>query len=69
MLLRQTLLEEDEEKAKRDIAKLQRDRDSWAITNWEFEDKYETIMQNLRLRFAQVMDWRAWDSYKTYHKL
>jgi hypothetical protein len=66
MFLRQILLEEEEHLAKRTISKLQRDRDSWAITDQEYEEKYETIMTNLRLRFIQVMDGASIESYKTY---
>jgi len=68
MLLRQALLEEEEHQAQRNIAKLQRERDSWAITDQDYEDKYEAIMDSLRLRFAILMDWRALEAYNTYHE-
>ncbi len=66
MLLRQSLLEEDELRAKRTIEKLQRDVQTWAITNWEYEEKYEAVMDWLRLRFMILLDGRSLDAYNTY---
>lgn len=66
MLLRQTLLDEDELRAKRTIEKLQRDVQTWAITNWEYEEKYEAVMDWLRLRFMILLDGRSLDAYNTY---
>ena len=66
MLFRCKLLESDEENTKRLIAKYQRDRDSWAITDLEYEEKYESVMQDFRLRFAQILDGASWDAYNTY---
>jgi hypothetical protein len=66
MLLRQTLLEEDELRAKRTIEKLQRDVQTWVITNWEYEEKYEAVMDWLRLRFMILLDGRSLDAYNTY---
>lgn len=66
MLLKLALLEEEEQLAKRTISRLQLSRDRWEITDDEYEQKYETIMQNLRLRFAQVMDERSAEIYKTF---
>lgn len=66
MLLIRSLMEAEEAHAKHIISKLQRDRDCGAITDEEYEEQYETVMQNLRLRFAQVMDWASWEAYKNY---
>lgn len=66
MLLRQSLLEEDELRAKRTIEKLQRDVQTWAITNWEYEEKYEAVMDWLRLRFMILLDGRSLEAYNTY---
>lgn len=55
MLLKQTLLEQEENTAKHRISRLQRDRDCGVITDEEYEEKYETVMQNLRLRYASIM--------------
>lgn len=66
MLLRQSLLEEDELQAKRTIEKLQRDVQTWVITNWEYEEKYEAVMDWLRLRFMILLDGRSLDAYNTY---
>lgn len=66
MLLRQTLLDEDELRAKRTIEKLQRDVQTWAITNWEYEEKYEAVMDWLRLRFMILLDGRSLEAYNTY---
>ena len=65
-MIRFSLLEIDEESAKKQISRLQRERDCGVITEGEFEDKYETVMQNLHLRFAQVMDGASWEAYNTY---
>ena len=56
MLLRQIHLEQEEQLAKRTIAKLQRERDSGAISEQEYDENYERVMQDYRLKFAQVMD-------------
>lgn len=66
MLLRQSLLEEDELRAKRTIEKLQRDVQTWVITNWEYEEKYESVMDWLRLRFMILLDGRSLEAYNTY---
>lgn len=66
MLLRQSLLEEDELRAKRTIEKLQRDVQTWVITNWEYEEKYEAVMDWLRLRFMILLDGRSLEAYNTY---
>lgn len=66
MLLRQTLLDEDELRAKRTIEKLQRDVQTWAITNWEYEEKYEAVMDWLRLRFMILLDGRSLEAYNAY---
>jgi len=66
MLLRQSLLEEDELRAKRTIEKLQRDVQTWAITNWEYEEKYEAVMDSLRLRFMILLDGRSLEAYNAY---
>lgn len=66
MLLRQTLFEEEELHAKRTIERLQRDVQTWVITNWEYEEKYEAVMDNVRLRFMILMDWKSLDSYNSY---
>lgn len=68
MLLRQIHLEQEEQLAKRTIAKLQRERDSGVITDDEYDDKYNAIMDSLRLRFAQVMDGASYDAWRNYHK-
>lgn len=66
MLLRQIHLEQEEQLAKRTIAKLQRERDSGAISEQEYEENYERVMQDYRLKFAQVMDWASWEVYNSY---
>lgn len=65
MLLRQIHLEQEEQLAKRTIAKLQRERDSGAISEQEYEENYERVMQDYRLKFAQVMDWASWEAYNS----
>lgn len=55
MLLKVALLEQEENQAKHRISRLQRDRDCGVITDEEYEEKYETVMQNLRLRYADLM--------------
>lgn len=65
-MIRFSVLEIDNEVAKRKISKLQRDRDTWVISEDEFEQSYETVMQDLRLRFAQIMDGASWEAYKLY---
>lgn len=65
-MIRFWLLEVDEKVAKWQISKLQRDRDTGVLTEDEYEERYETVMQNLRLRFAQIMDGASWEAYNTY---
>lgn len=66
MLLRSAYIEEEDNRTKMIIQKLQRQRDSGEITDHEYEEKYESTMQDFRLRFAQVMDGKSWIAYNTY---
>lgn len=62
------LLETEDNLTQKKIEKLQRQRNTGEISDDEYEGEYESVMQDFRLRFAMVMDGRAWDAYKTYKK-
>ena len=66
MFLRQAYIEEEDNLTKRLIQKLQQKRDSGEITEDQYEEQYETAMQDFRLRFAQIMDNASFLAYKTY---
>ena len=52
--------------AKMEISKLQRQRDTGEITEDEFEDKYNAVMDRERFRFFAILDWRSLEAYNTY---
>lgn len=66
MYLMTKLLEIEDHLTQRTIEKLQQKRNSGEISDGEYEERYETVMQDFRLRFAQVMDGRSWEAYNTY---
>lgn len=68
MFLMQAYIQSEDHKTKRAIEKLQRQRNSGEINDSEYEEKYETVMQDFRLQFAQIMDGRSWQAYNTYNK-
>ena len=42
--------------AKREIARLQRQRDTGEITDDEYDDKYNAVMDKERFRFFAILD-------------
>lgn len=52
--------------AKREIARLQRQRDTGEITDDEYDDKYNAVMDKERFRFFAIVDWRSLEAYNTY---
>ncbi len=52
--------------AKREIARLQRQRDTGEITDDEYDDKYNAVMDKERFRFFAILDWRSLEAYNTY---
>lgn len=46
-----------DEDTKEKIEKEQHNRDSWAISDSEYEERYESIMQNFRLETELIMQW------------
>ena len=55
MFLRERYIEIEEEKSKNEIAKLQRQNQTGEISDDEYDDKYNTIMDNLRIRFLNLI--------------
>jgi len=52
--------------AKREISKLQRQRDTGEITEDEFDDKYNAVMDRERFRFFAILDWRSLEAYNSF---
>lgn len=56
MILRQVYYLEEETTIK--IRKEQQNRDSWAIDDWEYEDRFEAIMQRYRMETELIMAYK-----------
>ena len=52
------LLEHLDENTRESISKEQKNRDSWAISDAEYEERYENIMQNFRLQTELILSGR-----------
>lgn len=52
------LLEHLDENTRESISKEQQNRDSWAISDSEYEERYENIMQNFRLQTELILSGR-----------
>ena len=59
-------INDNADEAKREIAKLQRQRDTGEITDDEYDDKYNAVMDKERFRFFAILDWRSLEAYNTY---
>jgi len=66
MLLRVSLLEEEERKDALEIWKIQNAIMRGEIKEQDWWDRIEEIQWRTQTRFAILMDWRALESYKTY---
>lgn len=66
MLLRLTLIEEEERKDALEISKIQNAIMRGEIKEQDGWDRIEEIQWRTQTRFAILMDWRALESYKTY---
>lgn len=51
----------------RERQKLEQLRDSWEISEWEFGERHDAIMERTRLRFVTLLDEKEWESYRMYH--
>lgn len=52
------LLEHLDEKTKESISKEQQNRDSWVISDSEYEERYESIMTEFRLQTELILSGR-----------
>lgn len=59
-------MQEEEISTRRKIEKLQRDFAVWLLSEDQYEDRFESVMQDFRLKLIQVMDWDKYESYKMY---
>lgn len=66
MLLRLTLIEEEERKDALEISKIQNAIMRGEIKEQDGWDRIEEIQWRTQTRFALMMDWRSLESYNTY---
>ena len=59
-------IQDNADDAKREISKLQRQRDTGEISDDDYDEKYNAVMDRERFRFFAILDWRALESYNTY---
>lgn len=55
MILRQAYIDLKESETKKKIEKAQRNRDSWAISEDDYEYQYEAIMDDYRLSILHLL--------------
>ena len=55
MILRQAYIELKEHQTKKRIEKAQQNRDSWAISDDDYEYQYEAIMDDYRLSILSLL--------------
>lgn len=55
MILRQAYIDQAEHETAEKIRKLQMKRDSWEISDDEYEEKYESVMQDYRLKVLSLL--------------
>ena len=59
-------IQDNADDAKREISKLQRQRDTGEISDDDYDEKYNAVMDRERFRFFAILDWRALEAYNTY---
>ena len=55
MLLRQAYIQDEEKKYAQRISREQQKRDSWEISDDEYESRYEAIMDDRRIKILALL--------------